>query len=238
MTTLPGGAPVHARIDDYLAAVATRLAGPARARQAILHELRDGLLEAASAGLARGATPAQAATAAIEEFGDPPGVAGGFAPELAAATARRVALTLASTGPLIGLLWATAYAAGRFGPVRAVPPWRWPQAPTGAWLAFPLICGVVAIAGLATLLVVASTGRLSRRLPVRLGLAPIAAATVGVAAMIVDLTVLGLLAVLAVTQPRSLAWTPIALAAIASLARLILAARATRRCQAAHAALS
>jgi hypothetical protein len=225
MTTLP----TDATIEGYLTAVAVRLTGPARLREAILAELRDGLLQAATARLARGSTPARAAAGAIEEFGDPASVARGFAPELAAATARRVALTLASTGPLIGLAWAIAYAAGRFGPPQAAPPWRWPQAPTGAWLALPLICGVVAIAGLAALLVVAETGRLSRWLPARLSLAPIAAATVGIAAIVVDLTVLGLLAIQAITQPASLAWTPLAVAATASLARLVLTGRAARR---------
>jgi hypothetical protein len=239
MTTQPPGAATHATIECYLTAVATRLTGPARLRKAILAELHDGLLEAVTARLTRGAAPAQAAIAAIEEFGDPAGVAGGFAPELAAATARRVALTLASTGPLIGLLWAIAYAVGRSGPVLAAlpgrwplaPPWRWPAAPSGAWLALPLICGLAAIAGLATLLVMASTGRLARWLPARPSLAPLAAATVGAAAMMVDLMLLGLLVLQAVTRPASLAWTPIALAATASLARLVLAGRATRRCR-------
>jgi hypothetical protein len=44
-------------IDRYLAAVAARLAGPVRARQAILAELHDGLFEAAHAHQARGSHP-------------------------------------------------------------------------------------------------------------------------------------------------------------------------------------
>jgi len=231
MTALPPDPIASRALDGYLTAVATRLTGPGRVREAILAELHDGLLDAFAARLAGGATPAQAVAAATAEFGEPAAVAGGFASELAAATARRVALTLASTGPLIGLLWLAAYAASRFGPVRAAPPWRWPGTLPGAWLAFPLLCGAVAIAGLAALLVLASTGRLSRWLPLRLGLAPLAAATVAAAAMVVDLTVLGLLALQAVTRPGSLAWTPVAVAATVSLARLVLAGRATRRCQ-------
>jgi hypothetical protein len=238
MTTLPLDPAALATIEGYLAAVATQLSGPARAREAIMAELRDGLLEATGARLARGASPAQAATAAVVEFGHPQTVAAGFAPELAAATARRASFTLVGTGPLVGVLWATAYAAGRFGPVQAAPPWRWPAAPTGAWLAFPIICGVVAIAGLATLLMLASTARPSRWLPVRLGIAPLAGATVGVAAMLVDLTVLGLLTVQAVTAPGSVAWTVVAVAVAASVARLVLAGRVTRRCGTAYRRLA
>lgn len=237
MTAEPLEVAAHATIEGYLRAVATRLTGPARARQAILAELRDGLLEAAGTHLALGRTPVEAADAAIGEFGDPASIASGFSPELAASTARRVALTLGSTGPFIGLLWLGAYAAGRFGPVEAAPPWRWPGAPTGAWLAFPLIGAAVATAVLATLLVLVSTGRLSRLLPTRRGAAPIAAATVGVAAITVDLTMLGLLAIQVTTQPDSLAWAPLAVAVAATLARLLVASRCTRRCQAIRASI-
>lgn len=225
-------------IDGYLAAVATHLGGPARARKAILAELHDGLLEAIDAHLARGSTPAKAAVAAIDEFGDPRTVARAFAPELAANHARRVALTLAPTGPLVGLLWLAAYAASHYGPTRAAPPWRWPDLPTGAWLAFPLLGVLIAIAGLAALLVVASTGLPGRWLPTPPSLAPTAAATLGVAAITVDLTILGLLALQATTAAASLAPAPVTLAATASLTRLVLAARATRRCQTARAALT
>jgi hypothetical protein len=105
MTALPPDPIASRAMDGYLTAVATRLTGPGRVREAILAELRDGLLDAFAARLAGGATPAQAVAAATGEFGEPAAVAGGFASELAAATARRVALALASTGPLIGLLW-------------------------------------------------------------------------------------------------------------------------------------
>jgi len=237
MTAPMPQATVHATIESYLTEVAARLVGPARMRGAILAELRDGLMEALGTRLARGVEPAHAAAAAIGEFGDPPSVARGFASELAAATARRVAFALASTGPPIGLLWAAAYA-GRFGLVHVGPPWRWPAAPTGAWLAFPLICAVVAIAGLAALTVVASTSRLSRWLPMRPTLAPVAAAAVAAAAMTVDLTMLGLLASQVVTRPGSLAWSSAAAAATASLTRLTLAGWATSRCQTSRAAVA
>ncbi len=225
-------------VDGYLAAVATRLAGPARARKAILAELHDGLLEAIDAHLTRGSAPVQAAIAAIDEFGDPRTVSSAFAPELAANHARRVALTLAPTGPLVGLLWIGAYAASDYGPTQAAPPWRWPGLPTGASLAFSLLGVLIAIAGLSTLLVIASTGRPGRWLPTPPSLAPTAAATLGIAAITVDLTILGLLAFQATTAAASLAPAPVTLAATASLTRLVLAARATRRCQTARAAFT
>jgi hypothetical protein len=232
MTTRPPDTAFPATIERYLTVVASRLGGPARRRAAIVAELRDGLLEAAGARQARGATPQQAAAAAIEEFGDPAAVARGFAPELAAASARRLALGLASTGPLVGLLWLAAYVTSRFGPVEAAPPWRWPAKPPGAWLGFPIVGVAVLVAGLATLLVLASTGPLSRALPVRLAAAPVAAAVVPVAAIIADLTMLGLVAIQVSTRPGSLAWAPLAAAITATLTRLMLSCRATRRCQA------
>src|SRR6266568_893680 len=58
----PGG---HPLIDAYLATLATRLTGPRRARQAILAELRDGLLAAADTRLEQGLGPDQAARSAL-----------------------------------------------------------------------------------------------------------------------------------------------------------------------------
>jgi hypothetical protein len=86
-------------------------------------------------------------------------------------------------------------------------------------------------------LVVAATGRASRWLPTRPTLAPAAAATVGIAAVVVDLTMLGMLTGQALVAPAALAWTPAGLAAAASLTRVVLASRATSRSLAARAAL-
>jgi hypothetical protein len=52
-------------------------------------------------------------------------------PELAAAQARRVALGLVATGPLVGTAWIVAVT------VNALPPWR--QQLSGPWLALPLV---------------------------------------------------------------------------------------------------
>jgi hypothetical protein len=93
-------------IDRYLTTVAARLTpvGPAQLRRSILAELRDGLLEACAAHQAHSLTPPQAAAAATAEFGDPHALAAAFTPELAAAQARRTALALIRSGPLVGVL--------------------------------------------------------------------------------------------------------------------------------------
>jgi hypothetical protein len=96
----------YGAVADYLAAVAARLSGPVAARVRTTDELRDGLLKAVEAYQARGRALQEAIAAAIAEFGDPHIVAEAFGPELAAVQARRVALGLLATGPLVGsLVW-------------------------------------------------------------------------------------------------------------------------------------
>jgi hypothetical protein len=95
-------------IGTYLAELAERLGSPSPARAAILAELEDGLWTTATAAhQAQSMSPAEAARAAVAEFGDVGTVAAGFGPELAAATGRRVGLALLATGR-----WSAA-AAGR-----------------------------------------------------------------------------------------------------------------------------
>ncbi len=217
-------------LDAYLTDLAARLPGPRRARQAILAELDDGLLDATQAHLAGGRPPAAAARAAIAEFGDPPTLAHAFAPELLGAQARRRALTLIRTGPLVGALWLGALAASQ------VPPWR--HELTGVWVGLLLAGAAVLAAMPALLLVLAATGRASRWLPTRPTLAPAAAAAAGIAAVVVDLAMLAMLTGQALIAPAALAWAPAGLAAAASLTRLVLVSRATHRSLAARAALS
>jgi hypothetical protein len=237
-----GEAEVDVEIDAYLAAIATRLASRGlassrRARQAIIAELRDGLWEATTAHLEQGLHPQQAAHAALQEFGDPTTVASAFTPELAGIQARRTALTLTRTGPLVGMLWIAALAAIHAPPMR--------HALTGVWVAFPLIGLGLAAAALGTIVAVATTGRPSRWLAPRPRRAPTAAATVAIAAIVVDLTLLGMLAGQAITTPTLIprsgsgsATIAVALAAAASITRLALSCRATRRTLAARAGLA
>jgi hypothetical protein len=219
---------------DYLAAVAAQLRGPAAARAVIIDELRDGLLEAAEAYQAQGCSAREAAAAAIAEFGDPATVAAGFGPELAATQARRVALGLLATGPLVGAAWIAAVA------VNALPPWR--QQLSGPWLALPLVGLALVVAWAALGLTVAASGRLGRRLGGWLGRAVLpstAAAVAGLAAVLVDLTLLAIMGGHTLATAGSLASGPVVVvAAGASLARATLAGLAARRCLATRAALT
>jgi hypothetical protein len=220
-------------VADYLAAVTAQLPGPA-ARVAVTDELRDGLMEALETHQARGGSPQEATAAAIAEFGHPDTVAAAFGPELAAVQARRVALGLLVTGPLVGLTWIAAVA------VNTLPPWR--HQLTGPWLALPLVGVALAVAGPALGLTVAATGRLGRRLGEGFGrraaLAPTAATVAGLAAVLADLTLLAILSGQALASPGSLVWAPVIVAACASLTRVMLAGRAARHCLATRAALT
>ena len=217
-------------VADYLAEVAAKLTGTAAARVAITDELRDGLLETLERHLARGRPHPEATAAAIAEFGDPRTVAAAFAPELAAVQARRIALGLMVTGPLVGLTWIAAVAAN------ALPPWRHQLA--GPWLALPLVGLALVVAGPALGLTVAATGRLSRRLGRRATFPPTAAAIAALAAVVADLTLLTIITGQALTSPGSSTWAPVLLAVGASLTRVTLAGRAIRRCLATRAALT
>lgn len=220
-------------VADYLAAVTTQLTGPPSARAAVTDELRDGLLEALETHQARGCSQAEATAAMIAEFGDPHTVAAAFGPELGAVQARRVAVGLLATGPLVGLAWIAAVV------VNALPPWR--HQLIGPWLALPLVGLALAVAGPALGLTVAATGRLGRRLGrvVRPAtLPPTAAAVAALAAVVADLTLLGVITGQVLTSRGSYVWAPVVLAASASLARVTLAGRAARRCLATRAALA
>jgi hypothetical protein len=219
-----------AAVEDYLAKVAARLTGPAGARAAVTDELRDGLLETLEAQRVHGRSRGEATAAAIAEFGDPATVAAGFAPELGAVQARRVALGLLATGPLVGLTWIAAAA------VNALPPWRH-QLP-GLWLALPLVGLALLVAAPALGLTVVTTGRLGVRLGHRASFPPTAAAVAGLAAMVADLTLLAIITDQVLAAPRPSGWVLVLTAVGVSLTRAILAARAARRCLATRATLT
>jgi len=238
----PAGLPAAAEqvIGSYLTEVVHRLIGPARARRDILAELGAGLADATDGYRPAGLDPDQAVRAAIAEFGRPEQVADGFRAELTAAQARRTALALLRTGPLVGLLWLGAALASRIGAQLAAP-WHWANMPVGARLVTHLagIAFVIAIGG--ALVTVATTGRLTRWVPGWLPARPrwlgagsaasaaIAAVAVGGTAAI-DIALLALLATQAVSTPGRLAALPVAVAAVASLTRLTLTSRAARKC--------
>jgi hypothetical protein len=191
-------------------------------------ELEDGLWTATTAHHTGGLLPEQAATAAVAEFGDPHTVAAGFGPELAAATGRRVGLTLLATGPLVGSCWLLLTAAT----------WRWSgqEPPVALGLVAALVGLVLVVAVPAAVLSVAVSDRLSRWLPTGPQVGATAAAVAASACVAGDLVLLGGLLASAVLA-GGLAWPAALLAAGASSTRLSLAGRAARRCLAARATL-
>jgi hypothetical protein len=226
-------------LDGWLADLGARLRGPSGARYAVLTELRDGLLEALDAHRDAGLALPDAARAALAEFGEPAEIARAFAPELAGREARRTALVLISTGPPIGLLWGFAAAASHLlDPAHPGPPWLWPGLPAAIRVVLAVLPLVLLTGVPAGLLAVAATGRPSRWLPRRPRLAPTAAATLGLAALTVDLLLLTSVGVAALIMPGRLVWAPVTMAAFASLTRLTLDVLATRRLLATRAALA
>jgi hypothetical protein len=231
----PAAETVTEAVEGYLAEVTARLPGPRRARSAIVAELRSGLLDATDAHRSAGLAPAQAALAAVREFGDPARVAGSFRAEIAAGQARRVAATLLATGPLVGLLWLTTAVTSHLS-IHPGLPWRQGLSP---FLGFglPLIAVAAGVTGWAAVLSIAATGRLTRWLPARPRRAPTAAAIAGFGAVSADGLGLVLLASQLAIAPGALSPLPAAAAAAASLTRLILARRAAGRCLASRASL-
>jgi hypothetical protein len=233
----PGALPADGwqAVEHYLADITARLPGPAGARRGIVAELRAGLLDATDSHLHAGLAPAQAAAAAIREFGDPEQVAGGFLAELAACHARRVAFVLLCSGPPVGLLWIAAAVASHLA-IRIAPPGQWAGVPAslGIWL----VAVAVAVTAWGALLAIAVTGRLTRWLPARPRRAPTAVAVAGYGAVGADAFGLALLAAELAVVPGRISPLPAAAAALASLARLLLARRAAGGCLALRATLA
>ena len=224
-------------VERYLAEITARLPGPARAHSGIVAELRSGLLDATDSHQAAGLAPAQAVQAAINEFGSPALVADGFRAEIAASHARRVAVALLATGPLVGLLWIATAAASHLS-IRLSSLRQWTSPPAGLGAGIQLVAVAVAVTAWGALLSIAATGRLTRWLPTRPRQAPTAAAVAGYGAVSADGLGLILLAAELATIPGKLALLPAIAAAAASLARLLLARRAARRCLALRASLT
>jgi hypothetical protein len=229
----PGGG----RVEDYLAELTTRLPGPARARARIVAELRSGLLDAVDAHRSGGLPPAEAALAAIAEFGDPGQVADGFRAEVAAGQARRVAVSLLVTGPLVGLLWIATATASHLRAGSALGG-HWAGPFPGMGVGIYLVAAAAGVTACAALAGIGATGWLTRWLPARPRRAPTAAAIAGCGAVCADGLGLALLAAGLATIPGKLALLPAAAAAAASLARLLLAGRAARQCLTLRASLA
>ncbi|MBV9382075.1 MAG: hypothetical protein JOY82_08800 [Streptosporangiaceae bacterium] len=233
----PLGPAAGPAVERYLAEVTARLPGPARAHSGIVAELRSGLLDATDARRSAGLSAAQAARAAVGEFGDPALVAEGFRAEIAAGQARRAAAALTVTGPLVGLLWIAAAATSHLR-VGLAPPWQQAGLPPVVRVGIYPVAVAAVLTACAALVVVATTGRLTRWLPARPRRGPTAAAVAGFGAVCAEGLGLALLAAQLVVAPGKLSLLPAAAAAAAATVRLVFARRAARRCLAIRAALT
>jgi hypothetical protein len=184
----------HELIQAHTAALARRLPSP------VVDELADGLDETWHRYLDAGLAPAEAARAAIAEFGSPAVITDAFVTQ---APERRTALLLLATGPVAALTWGTTLVTSHA--------WSWPVS-----RALPAVLGCVLLLAVAAL-VIAATSRHSYR---RTRLAhPAALAVAGL-----DMTMLTLVLVVA-PQP---AW-PIFAAVCVSLTRIGLTTRLLHR---------
>lgn len=218
-----------AMVDAYLRDLADELAGPPHAGAAVVTEIGDGLLEAVGSYRASGLHGEEAARAAIAEFGEPRTVAAAFWPELGARQARRTALALIASGPLIGIAWLTGAMAASLPPIGRHMP--------AAWWALPVVGLALIVAVPSIMLALAATSRLGLRLTLPASVPAKAAGIASVAAVAADLTLLVMLGLFGVTRPDLVPLLPLAPAVAASAARMWLAARASRRCLAVSAAL-
>lgn len=166
-------APADAELGIYLRTLQSRLPLPAAQRHRILAETGDGLASSIETLLAQGMAPAEAARAAIAEFGCPRMLAHQFTAVIAPAIARRTGLSLVLTGPLVGLAWAAALGDGS----------GWTERISSLLHAMPYVIGLLTMTVPAAVLAVGSAGmalrhrlstpisswlsiRLSSRLPV------------------------------------------------------------------------
>ena len=220
-------------VDRFLAEVTARLPGSPLAHRDIVAELRSGILDATDAHCAAGLPPAEAVQAAIGEFGDPAQVADGFRTEVAAGLARRAALVVLVTGPLVGVLWIVTAAASHLAPHH-----QWADLSPGFQVGVPLVAVAAGVTACGALFGIAATGRLTRWLPALPRRAPGAAAVAGFGAIGADAAGLALLGVQLATAAGTLSPWPAAAAAAASIARLVFARRAALRCLAIRAGLT
>jgi hypothetical protein len=106
----------HALIDAHLAALRRR-----RLPSGAVDELADGLTETYEQRLRDGLDPDRAATTAVTEFGTVEEISEAFGRH---APGHRAAVTLMTTGPIIGSCWLVFLVTGRA--------WTWPNAGTAA----------------------------------------------------------------------------------------------------------
>jgi hypothetical protein len=203
-------------IEDYVAALAAALHGPARVKARMVEEIRDGLADAVAAHTREGVPYQRAARRAVREFGTTDELVPSCQRELTISQTRRTARTAALTVPFLiacrHLIWTADHDQD------------WPLRLLTVHLA-----GVAAVAALLAAATLAATGTLARRLPTphRLPLAVAWTGTTAGVAMAIATLALATAAALAAN------WPLLALAGAltaASHAVVSAAARACRQC--------
>jgi hypothetical protein len=180
----------HPLIDTHLADLARRL--PTEA----VDELGDGLTETWHHHLAAGRPPADAARAAIAEFGTATQIVEAFVTNC---PGRRTARLLLASGPIVGVCWGASLVAAHA--------WEWPIPPSAA-----IAVGAALLAVVAALITSATSRRSYRR--AQLGTAG------GIGVIALDLTMLAA----AVLVAPTMVW-PMLVAVPVSLARIGLTLR-------------
>jgi hypothetical protein len=229
VTALPPDVDPAARpsLEDYIDELARGLPVSRRVRTAILSEVGDGLADSVEKHQAEGATPDQAATATIEEFGSPRTLATQFATQLAGVTAHRVGFALVGTGPVVGLVWLAAFIAHGDG-------LGWRGDLTAMLSTIPTYIVVLALVVPAALLATAGAGTAARWMPVGPRLAAAAASFAAVGCVAGDATLITGL-IISTMRGIDVSWLA-AVAVLVSGVRLTLAGLAARRCAALRAA--
>ncbi|MCP9947945.1 permease prefix domain 1-containing protein [Actinomadura madurae] len=168
--TAPGADPVEACAEEYAAALAGALRGPARAKARMVEEIRDGFADTVTAHAGAGLPHEHAVRRAVHEFGTAEELAPGCQRELTIAQTRRTARAAALAVPCLTLCWLLIWTSG--------PGHGWPL----RLLAVHVAC-VAVTAGLLAAATLAATGPVARRVPVPARL-PLAVAWAGTASAV------------------------------------------------------
>ncbi|MFJ2173607.1 permease prefix domain 1-containing protein [Streptomyces sp. NPDC101062] len=143
-------------VEDYVASLAAALHGPARAKDRMVAEVREGLTDAVSERTRAGLTYQRAADQAMREFGTTDELVMSWQRELTIAQARHTARAVALTIPFVIACWYLVRQAGDEQ--------TW-QLPRTAQLLAVHLAGVSAAAALLAAVTLAATGTLARWLP-------------------------------------------------------------------------
>ena len=210
MTRNPEQAFAAGTIDVYVRAVDQLIPPGLRwGRRRMLTELHDGLEDAERHYMQLGIRRGAASQRAVTESGSPAAVAEAFTGQLAATTAKRSTIALLASGPMIGMLWATALIPGR--------------PPTEMLIEFPALAPVIAFSVAFAMLTLLATGPARLRPGRRSVSSRRTAALAWAAAGIGDVVLLVSAAATIATAAASVALVPLCIAACLSLGRAAIA---------------